>query len=195
MIYDIYSSHLIVILIINMILLSCITYSLSPASKTVNASTNRTQGDDFLSVLWSQQQIIDNIMNIRSNISDKAIHEMKSASMLPLISLDSYVLLDLDIKTKQFHEIGIGDIIAFRAPDPAQETKTIVHRVSAIIDNGNNLTGNVILCAPIPINDIIQNKTILTKGDSNECSIPGIDFPVTIGNYIGRALMTFKTLH
>jgi len=34
----------------------------------------------------------------------------------------------------------------------------------AIIEKGNNLTGNVVLCAPIAMNEVIEKKT-LTKGD------------------------------
>jgi signal peptidase len=37
----------------------------------------------------------------------------------------------------------------------------------AIIEKGDNLTGNVVLCAPIAINEEIQQKTLLTKGDAN----------------------------
>ena len=58
----------------------------------------------------------------------------------------------------------------------------------AIIEKGNNLTVNVVLCAPIAINEVIQKKTLLTKGDVNECSIPGIDFPITVDNYIGTVV-------
>lgn len=60
--------------------------------------------------------------------------------------------------------------------------------MQAIIDKGNNLTGSVVLCAPIPIDKVIQQKTLLTKGDANECSIPGIDFPITVSNYIGTVI-------
>ena len=69
------------------------------------------ENDDLLSVLWTQQQIIDNIMNVSSNIDDKAIHVMKSGSMIPLISEDSNILMDLNNKTEQFDKIGIGDIM------------------------------------------------------------------------------------
>lgn len=131
-----------------------------------------TKNDDLLLVLWTQQQIIDNIMNVCSNIGDKVIHVMKSGSMIPLISVDSNILMDLDNKTEQFDRIGTGDIVAFKAPDPAEENKLIIHRLSAIIDKGNNPTSKVILCAPIVIKEVIQEKTILSRGDANECSIP-----------------------
>jgi signal peptidase len=90
----------------------------------------------------------------------------------------------VDDEYSPFKEVKIGDIIAYRAPDPSEENKVLVHRVMAIIDKGNNLTGNVVLCSPIHIDQVIQQKTLLTKGDANECSIPGIDFPITVSNYI-----------
>jgi signal peptidase len=74
----------------------------------------------------------------------------------------------------------------FRAPDPSEDNKTVVARITAIIEKGNILTGNVVVCAPIPINDVVQERTILTRGDANECSIPGIDFPITEENYVGK---------
>ena len=106
-----------------------------------------------------------------------------SGSMEPTIMRDDKI----DANDKEsFDAIKIGDIIAFRAPDSVEENKVIVHRVTAIITDGNNLTGDVILCAPIAIDEVIQEKTILAKGDANECSIPGIDFPITSENYIGK---------
>jgi signal peptidase len=109
-----------------------------------------------------------------------------SGSMIPVIHLDD--LITVDDEFSPFKEVRIGDIIAYRAPDPDEENKVLVHRVTAIIEKGNNLTGSVVLCAPIAIDKVIQQKTLLTKGDANECSIPGIDFPITVSNYIGKVI-------
>jgi hypothetical protein len=106
-----------------------------------------------------------------------------SDSMAPSIRTNDLIEVDYN---SAFNSLNIGDIIVFTAPDPLEENETIVSRITAIIEKGNNLTGNVMLCAPIAINEIIQEKTILTKGDANECSIPGIDFPITEDNYIGK---------
>jgi protein-disulfide isomerase len=106
--------------------------------------------------------------------------------MIPVIHQDD--LITVDDEFSPFKDVKIGDIIVFRAPDPSEENKVIVHRVMAIIEKGNNLTGNVVLCAPIAINEVIQKKTLLTKGDANECSIPGIDFPITVENYVGTVI-------
>lgn len=114
-----------------------------------------------------------------------------SGSMVPTIMFDDKIEID---DKEPLSEIKVGDIIAFRAPDPVEENKVIVHRVSAIIENGNNLTGNVILCAPVAINEVIREKTLLTKGDANECSIPGIDFPVTMDNYLGKVEQVYNSI-
>lgn len=110
--------------------------------------------------------------------------------MIPVLNVNDLIIVWEKDNSTSFANANIGDIIVFRAPDPIEENKTIVHRVSAIIENGNNLTGNVILCAPITITDVIEEKTILTKGDANECSIPGIDFPITEDNYVGKVVYT-----
>ncbi len=123
-------------------------------------------------------------LNEPSNATRK--YRQGSGSMIPVIHHDD--LITVDDEYSPFKGVKIGDIIAFRAPDPSEENKVIVHRVMAVIENGNNLTGNVILCAPIAVNEVIQEKTILTKGDANECSIPGIDFPITVSNYIGTVI-------
>jgi hypothetical protein len=111
--------------------------------------------------------------------------------MVPTIMFDDKIEVD---DKEPLSEIKVGNIIAFRAQDPVEENKVIVHRVSAIIENGNNLTGNVILCAPIAINEVIREKTLLTKGDANECSIPGIDFPVTVDNYLGKVERVYNSM-
>jgi signal peptidase I len=112
-------------------------------------------------------------------------YSIVSDSMAPSIRIDDLISVDEDYP---FNTLKIGDVIVFRAPDPMEENKTIVARISAIIEKENNLTGDVVLCAPIAINEVIQEKTILTKGDANECSIPGIDFPITQENYIGKVI-------
>ena len=91
---------------------------------------------------------------------------------------------------RTFANANIGDIIVFKARIQRKKIRLLYIGISFIIEKGNNLTGNVILCAPIAINEVIKKKTILTKGDANECSIPGIDFPITKENYIGKVIYT-----
>lgn len=130
-------------------------------------------------------------ISIRTVLSDSnPFYVVASGSMIPVLNVNDLIIVWAKDNNTSFDSATIGDIIVFKAPDPSEENKTIVHRVSAIIENGNNLTGNVILCAPIAVNEVIQEKTILTKGDANECSIPGIDFPITQENYVGKVVYT-----
>ncbi|WP_161486420.1 signal peptidase I [Candidatus Nitrosocosmicus hydrocola] len=130
-------------------------------------------------------------ISIRTILSDSnPFYVVASGSMIPVLNVNDLIIVWAKDNNTSFASANIGDIIVFKAPDPSEENKTIVHRVSAIIENGNNLTGNVILCAPIAVNEVIQEKTILTKGDANECSIPGIDFPITQENYVGKVVYT-----
>jgi len=130
-------------------------------------------------------------VSIRTMLADSnPFYVVASGSMIPVLNVNDLIVVWNKDNNTSFANANIGDIIVFKASDPSEENKTIVHRVSAIIEKGNNLTGNVILCAPIAINQVIQEKTILTKGDANECSIPGIDFPVTKENYVGKVIYT-----
>jgi len=63
-----------------------------------------------------------------------------------------------------FNEIQIGDIIAYYSP--SEQDKVIVHRVAEITNE--------------------DPLTIRTKGDARPTSIPGMDFPITEDEYIGR---------
>jgi len=63
-----------------------------------------------------------------------------------------------------FDDVQIGDIIVFDRP--TGHDRVIVHRVVAITDE--------------------DPRTIRTKGDNNNASIPGTDFPITKEEYIGK---------
>lgn len=134
-------------------------------------------------------------ISIRTILADSnPFYVVASGSMIPVLNVNDLIIVWAKDNNTSFASANIGDIIVFKAPDPREENKTIVHRVSAIIENGNNLTGDVLLCAPIAINEVIQEKTILTKGDANECSIPGIDFPITQENYVGKVVYTIPQI-
>ena len=134
-------------------------------------------------------------ISIRTVLADSnPFYVVASGSMIPVLNVNDLIIVWAKDNNTSFASANIGDIIVFKAPDPSEENKTIVHRVSAIIENGNNLTGDVLLCAPIAINEVIQEKTILTKGDANECSIPGIDFPITQENYVGKVVYTIPQI-
>lgn len=134
-------------------------------------------------------------ISIRTILADSnPFYVVASGSMIPVLNVNDLIIVWAKDNNTSFASANIGDIIVFKAPDPSEGNKTIVHRVSAIIENGNNLTGDVLLCAPIAINEVIQEKTILTKGDANECSIPGIDFPITQENYVGKVVYTIPQI-
>ena len=65
-----------------------------------------------------------------------------------------------------FEDVKVGDIIVF--DQPKDHDKVIVHRVVAVVDD--------------------DPKTLRTKGDNNQASIPGTDFPVTEEEYIGTVV-------
>jgi signal peptidase I len=71
-----------------------------------------------------------------------------------------------------FDNLKIGDVIVFTAPEAKTEEgkpKVIVHRISEIgTSNGK--------------------EVVITQGDANLYSIPGIDFPIFVENYMGKVV-------
>ena len=65
-----------------------------------------------------------------------------------------------------FEDVKVGDIIVFDRPK--DHNKVIVHRVVAVVDD--------------------DPKTLRTKGDNNQSSIPGTDFPITEKEYTGTVI-------
>ena len=89
---------------------------------------------------------------------------VSSGSMIPNLNVnDILVVRDGD----SFKDLRVGDIIVFNRPDGAD--RVIVHRVAEIFDDSE---GN--------------HKIIRTKGDANDGSIPGTDFPIREDDYIGK---------
>ena len=128
--------------------------------------------------------LLTSVMSI-SDIYAKVIEFIDtSGEMSPAIPYNSTIKIDTN--GSQFYNLKVGDIIAFQTPSEDDENKTVVHRISAIIEQGNNLKGEPILCSPIPIDEVIQERTLLTKGDDNSCSLPDVDFPITIKEYVGK---------
>ena len=89
---------------------------------------------------------------------------VSSGSMVPNLNVnDILVVRDGD----SFEDLKVGDIIVFDRPDGAD--RVIVHRVAEIFDDSE---GN--------------HQIIRTKGDANDGSIPGTDFPIREDDYIGK---------
>ncbi len=128
-------------------------------------------------------------------------YEIGSESMSPVLRIGDVVMVcNNNSNGTSFENIRIGDIIVFNAfvPEPGQEGNSIVSRVTAIFEQGETLVGNAELnqlCYPISIPAVLEDKTIMTKGDANECSIPGVDIPITQENYIGRVVSIINDQH
>ena len=89
---------------------------------------------------------------------------VSSGSMVPNLNVnDILVVRDGD----SFKDLKVGDIIVFDRPDGAD--RVIVHRIAEIFDDTE---GN--------------HQIIRTKGDANDGSIPGTDFPIREDDYIGK---------
>jgi signal peptidase len=97
-----------------------------------------------------------------------------SESMVPRLNVGDFVVVSHNIP---FDELNEGDIIVFKEPVPdGEEADAIVHRVKEILT------------------DPEQNVVIVTKGDANSGSIPGIDFPIYETNYVGKVVMDIPKL-
>jgi len=91
---------------------------------------------------------------------------VSSGSMVPNLNInDILIVRDGD----SFKNLKVGDIIVFNRPDGAD--RVIVHRVAEIFGDSE---GN--------------QEIIRTKGDANDASIPGTDFPIKEDDYIGKVI-------
>ena len=117
-----------------------------------------------------------------------------SGSMVPVLNVNDLIVVWGKDNNTSFDSAKVGDIIVFKAfiAEPGEkEGKTIVHRVASVFEEGETLRGNAELnqlCYPVSVPAVLENKTILTKGDANECSIPGVDIPITKENYVGKVI-------
>ncbi len=95
-----------------------------------------------------------------------------SGSMIPTINIGDIVIIKNNSFDTLFNNLKIGDIVVFRAPEAKTDDgkpKVIVHRIS-------------------DIGTISGNRSVITKGDANPYSIPGIDFPIFMENYVGKVV-------
>ncbi|MGI0047388.1 MAG: signal peptidase I [Nitrosotalea sp.] len=94
--------------------------------------------------------------------TENPFYVVSSGSMVPNLNVFDVIVVNGNVP---FDQLKLGDIIVFHAPS---ENIVIVHRVAEII-NQNPLT-------------------IRTKGDANPGSIPGVDYPIMKGDYIGKVV-------
>ena len=88
---------------------------------------------------------------------------VSSGSMYPELAMYDIIVIS---GHTLFEDIKIGDIIVFDRPK--DHDKVIVHRVVAVVDD--------------------NPKTLRTKGDNNQNSIVGTDYPITKEEYIGTVV-------
>jgi len=88
---------------------------------------------------------------------------VSSGSMYPELAMHDIIVISGHML---FEDVKIGDIIVFDRPK--DHDKVIVHRVVAVVDD--------------------DPKTLRTKGDNNQRSIVGTDYPITKEEYIGTVV-------
>ena len=88
---------------------------------------------------------------------------VSSGSMYPELAMHDIIVISGHML---FEDVRIGDIIVFDRPK--DHDRVIVHRVVAVVDD--------------------DPKTLRTKGDNNQRSIVGTDYPITEKEYIGTVV-------
>jgi signal peptidase len=88
---------------------------------------------------------------------------VSSGSMYPELAMYDIIVIS---GHTLFEDVKIGDIIVFDRPK--DHDKVIVHRVVAVVDD--------------------DPKTLRTKGDNNQRSMVGTDYPITAEEYIGTVV-------
>lgn len=95
--------------------------------------------------------------------TENPFYVVSSGSMIPNLNIFDVIIVNGNVP---FDHIKIGDIIVFNRP--TGHDKVIVHRVAEILNK--------------------DPLIIRTKGDANPGSIPGTDFPIAKGDYIGKVV-------
>jgi len=93
--------------------------------------------------------------------TENPFYVVSSGSMIPNLNIFDVIVVQGHVS---FDQLKVGDIIVFNRP--MIHDKVIVHRVAEILNK--------------------DPLVIRTKGDANPGSIPGTDFPITKGDYIGK---------
>jgi len=95
--------------------------------------------------------------------ANNPFYVVSSGSMYPELKMYDIIIIT---GNQPFEDVKVGDIIVFDRPK--DHNKVIVHRVVAVVDD--------------------DPKTLRTKGDNNQSSIPGTDFPITEKEYTGTVI-------
>ena len=95
--------------------------------------------------------------------AENPFYVVSSGSMYPELAMYDIIVISGHIS---FDDVKIGDIIVFDRPQ--DHDRVIVHRVVAVVDD--------------------DPRTLRTKGDNNQQSIVGTDYPITNEEYIGKVV-------
>mgnify|MGYP001211002374 FL=1 len=95
--------------------------------------------------------------------ANNPFYVVSSGSMYPELKMYDIIVIT---GNQPFEDVKVGDIIVFDRPK--DHNRVIVHRVVAVVDD--------------------DPKTLTTKGDNNQSSIPGTDFPITEKEYTGTVI-------
>ena len=120
----------------------------------------------FVAVLWTAMAFT---FGAWDNFLYSPLYVVASGSMYTELAMYDLIIISGPTALYQpapFEDVGIGDIIVFDRPK--DHDKVIVHRVVAIVDD--------------------DPKTLTTRGDNNQRSIAGTDFPITEEEYKGTVV-------
>ncbi len=101
--------------------------------------------------------------------TDNPFYVVSSESMVPTLQVYDVIIVR---NGSTFDEVKPGDIIVFYSP--SAHDRVIVHRVVKVEHS--------------------SERVITTKGDNNPISIPGIDYPITKKEYIGKVIFVVPKL-
>lgn len=120
--------------------------------------------------------------------TNNPIYIVSSGSMVPSLHVNDLLVVTADSGMNSFDNLKIGDVIVFHKPESAkgEYDQIIVHRVVEINNNYHEIID-------IPSNSHGE-KVIRTKGDANQDSIPGTDYPIRKSDYIGRVTYIIPNL-
>jgi len=106
-----------------------------------------------------------------------------SESMVPVLKVGDLLIVQHATMGSNapasFNDLKIGDIIVFRSPGIIEDTgqrEVIVHRVADIQTDSHG------------------ERIITTKGDANDASIPGVDNPIRVQQYVGKVVYVIPGL-
>jgi len=102
-------------------------------------------------------------------LGENSVYKVASEDMEPILKVNDGVIVDLMVP---FDTLEIDDIIVFLRP--SDHDRTIIMRIVEITTDSG------------------EERIIRTKGDANNASIPGTDFPITEKEYIGRVSEILK---